>query len=147
MTDLPFDYEPLTPEDMEEIDEALQGLEELVLNKRQQIMEDKVNFMAAGGGMTQEYEAVYRQQKAAEIQMLDKMESQISDLTQKIEDTLLVLNARLFERAKMIHQAMREASKTNPDPSLKEMVQELDALYKDALREQEEKDNTQAIDD
>ncbi|MBK7873567.1 MAG: hypothetical protein IPJ74_24330 [Saprospiraceae bacterium] len=75
------------------------------------------------------------------------MESQISDLTQKIEDTLLVLNARLFERAKMIHQAMREASKTNPDPSLKEMVQELDALYKDALREQEEKDNTQAIDD
>ncbi|MDX1942225.1 MAG: hypothetical protein SFU99_16795 [Saprospiraceae bacterium] len=140
MTNLPFDYEPLTPEDMEEIDEALQSLEELVLDKRQQIMEDKINFMAAGGGMTPEYEAAYRQQQAAEIQMLDKMESQISNLTQKIEDTILVLNARLFERAKVIHQAFREASKTNPDPALKQIVEELDALYEDAKREQGEDD-------
>ena len=135
MTDLPFDYEPLTPENIEEIDQVLQSLKEIVLNKRQQIMTDKINFMGAGGGMTPEFETVYRKQQAAEIRQLNTMKSEIQDFTEKIEDTLLVLNARVFERAKMIHQSLREASKTNPDPALKQIVEELDALYEDAKTE------------
>ncbi|MFN7116688.1 MAG: hypothetical protein ACK4TA_07785 [Saprospiraceae bacterium] len=124
-----------TPEEIAIIDEAIADLDRYVRQKRQKIMEDKVNWMAAGGGMTPELEAAFQKERAKEIQELEKMETRLKGLTQMMEDTILVLNARLFERAKLVHQAMREASKT--DPSLEAAVRELDALYAEAQRQQD----------
>lgn len=126
----------ITPGEMLLIKEAMDKLEAIVLEKHQKVMEDKINRMAAGGGMTPAREAALRREQTKDIQVINEMKYLLHEYIQKIEDTLLVLNVSLFERAKLIHQAMREASKT--DPSLLDAVRELDALYEDALHEQEE---------
>lgn len=135
MIELPEDRW-LTPGDMLLIQEAIDKLEEFVHEKRQKIMEDKLNWMAAGGGMTTAMEAAYKEKQALEIQEMERVESRLKELVQMMQDTALVLGASLFERAKLIHQAMSEASKT--DPSLLDAVREFDALYEQALREQQE---------
>lgn len=64
---------------------------------------------------------------------------------QAVKDTQLVLGAYAFEQAKIVHQALREASKTNPE--LEEAVREMDALYEDAMREMEEEDEAEERED
>lgn len=128
----------LTPEKMEEIRAMIEEMQMQLQDVRMKIFQDKMDFMAAGGGMTPELEEDHRARQSAQIQDLEELEKELRTLIQKIKDTKLVLGTRLFEKAKVVHQSLREASKT--DPSLAEIVQELDDLYKQALEEQGEED-------
>ncbi|GEM_PF-2180946 len=60
----------------------------------------------------------------------------VQELRRRVEDTLLLLNYRMYEKAKLVHEALREASKT--DPSLEAVVREMDALYQQDQEEQQE---------
>lgn len=139
MTNLPpLNREELpTPEDMARIKAALEDLKYYVEEMRGEIIEDKTNFMAAGG-TTEEHADAYHAKQQAKVEKLMRMQAVLREFAQRVSDTQLVLAAHLFEQAKIVHQALREASKT--DPSLKEAVAELDALYEDAMREQEEEE-------
>ena len=128
----------LTPEKMEEIRAIIEDMQVFLHEKRMEIFHDKLDLLEAGGGMTPALEAEYRARQSAQIQDMEELEEELRTLIQKIKDTKLVLGARLFEKAKVVHPSLREASKT--DPSLAEIVQELDALYKQALEEQGEED-------
>ncbi len=131
----------LTPGQMLLIKEALEKLKTMVEEKHQKVVDDNINRMAEGGGMTLSREAALNREREKDIQEIIEMKIILDKFAQKIEDTMLVLNTRLFEKAKLVHQALREASKT--DPSLLEAVREMDALYEEALREQEEEDEEQ----
>lgn len=132
----PLNREDLpTPEEMARIEAALEDLKYYVQEMRNEVIEDKTNFMTAGG-TTEEHADVYHAKQQARVEELMRMQAVLREFAQRVEDTQLVLAAHLFEKAKIVHQALREASKT--DPSLKEAVAELDALYEEALREQEE---------
>lgn len=134
----PLDRENLpTPEDLERIKEALKDLTFYVEDMRSDIIEDKTDFMTAGG-TTEEHADAYHAKQRARVEELSKMEAVLKEFAQRVTDTRIVLTAHLFEKAKIVHQALREASKT--DPSLKEAVAEMDALYEEAIREQEEEE-------
>ena len=136
MVNLPFNPEELpTPEDMKRIEAALETLKSYVKVIRSQVLEDNANFLTAGG-TTEEYAHLYQEKKLARVEELTQMQAVLQEFGQRVSDTKLVLGARMFERAKMVHQALKEASKT--DPSLEEVVKEFDALYEEAVREQEE---------
>lgn len=126
----------LTPGDMLLIQEAIDKLGTMVEAKRQKVIEANINRMADGGGMTPSREAALNREREKDIQETIEIKIVLDQFVQKIEDTMLVLNTQLFEKAKLVHQALREASKT--DPSLLDAVREMDALYEEALREQEE---------
>ncbi len=136
MVNLPFNPEELpTPEDMKRIEAALETLKSYVKGIRSQVLEDNANFLTAGG-TTEEYANLYQEKKLARVKELTQMQAVLQEFGQKVSDTKLVLGARMFEQAKMVHQALKEASKT--DPSLEEAVKEFDTLYEEAVREQEE---------
>ncbi|MBK7873565.1 MAG: hypothetical protein IPJ74_24320 [Saprospiraceae bacterium] len=140
--DLPFDPDKLpTPEQMEEITEAMEGLNLFLKETHQQIIEDKINFLTAGG-TTQEFEAAYYARQATTKQVLEKLKSELNSFWEVMEDVEYAVDIYRFERAKIVHEALREASKT--DPSLKEIVAKMDAMYEDAMREQEEEDAAEA---
>ncbi|MDX1942226.1 MAG: hypothetical protein SFU99_16800 [Saprospiraceae bacterium] len=134
--DLPFDLDKLpTPEEIEEMIEAMEGLKFYLKETRQQIIEDKVNL---DGGMTPEFAASKQAEQTAWVKELVRMQAELKSLGETLEDVQFAIDTYRFEQAKIVHEALREASKT--DPSLKEAVAEMDALYEDAMREQAEED-------
>lgn len=136
MTNLPFNPEDLpTPEEMKEIEAAIETVKFYVKEIRSQVLEDNTNFLAAGG-TTEEYANLYQKKQLARVQELTQVQAVIQEFAQRVSDTKLVLQAQMFEKAKIMYEALKEASKT--DPSLEEAVKELDALYEDALRQKEE---------
>ena len=143
--DLPFDPEKLpTPEKVEEMIETMEELKLFLQRTHQKVIEDKINFLTAGG-TTQEFEDAYRARQAITMQGLKRLKSEMAAFGQAVKDTQLVLGAYAFEQAKIVHQALREASKTNPE--LEEAVREMDALYEDAMREMEEEDEAEERED
>jgi len=139
MTDLPFDPDKLpTPEEMEAMIEAMEGLKIFVQESRQQIIENKVNLE---GGMTPEVAASKQAQQTEWVQRLVQLQAQMKSFGETLDDVQFAVEAHMFEQAKIVHEALREASKT--DPSLKSVVEEMDALYNDAMREQAEEDAEQ----
>lgn len=72
--------------------------------------------------------------QAVIVQRVETLKAAVQDLLQRIEDTLLVTGHKLMQDAIAVHEAFREASKTNPE--LLSIVEELDELRRQAEEEQ-----------
>lgn len=146
-------YKMPSQEEMEQFREAIINLEEYITmlkwQQQQAVQESRaetelrpdVHNEAANKNRktrVRQFQArPMNKQMVATAQLLE-LKATVQQLHQQVEDTMLVLNYRLFERAKVIHEALREASKTNP--SLLEAVREMDELYQQALEEEQEEE-------
>lgn len=136
--ELPTNFgEELTPERMKEIQAMMEELKSFLQDTQAGIMQEKLQYIS-NGGTTPALESLYRERQRELTKGLMGLQTELTEFFQSVEETKIALEHQRYERAKLIHQALREASKT--DPSLEEAVRELDALYEDALREEEEED-------
>lgn len=134
--DLPANFgQELTPERMKEIQALMEEFKLFLQDTQAGIMQEKLKYIT-NGGTTPALESMYRGRQRELTKGLTDLKTELTEFFQSVEDAKTALEYQSFERAKLIHQALREASKT--DPSLEEAVRELDALYEDALREEEE---------
>lgn len=146
-------YEFPSEEQVEQMKEAMEQLQAFVLDLKRQYDEAERASKAETELRPDIYGEIANKNRKTKVRQfqarpLNKqaiitaqmlmLREKMKEYHDRIEDTLLVLNHRLFERAKIIHEALREASKT--DPSLLEAVREMDELYQQAMEEEAEDD-------
>lgn len=144
-------YQLPSAEQIEEIRHALESLEGYVMHLRAQIKAAEAESKSETELRPDVYGEIANKNRKTKVRQFQarplnkqavataeilQLRDTLLELQSRVEDTLLVAQWRAFEKAKVVHQALREASKTNP--SLLPAVQELDELYRQAEEEQQE---------
>lgn len=146
-------YKLPSQEEMQQLEEAMKGLKDYIIHLKWQqeqaqreskeeteLRPDVYSEIANKNRKTKVRQFQARplnKQMVVTAQLLD-VQNTLKEFRDQLEDTLIVLEFQMYERAKIIHEALREASKT--DPSLLEAVREMDELYQQALEEEQEEE-------